>query len=469
MKTKKKQSRCQQSQQIIKSISPTYITKLTNNINNLSPQTYSTIENLFHCKKNTFLDTIQHTLLELQNNKYYKIPNYLEIFSYIIKNNEDTKDYFTLQEIKHLDTLLQQSLTLFNNDPISNKFKSFFYKQVQQSNSLTNNYPELKFHQLLINDFTSLDIILKLYHNLTHLIIYTYNYKNIKYNVYVFIDRKFNKISSHIKSFGKKIGERIFFFNNWLKTNQLPERIIIYLSDLEKELDTFICTHQYFKTNNINSAVTNKKDIVIYRKEELLKSICHELIHFHNLDTTQIPTNIIKHLQNTHNISSNNTYLLYESITETLANLFNIIFTIDSMNEFYKYLIKEILFSILQVSKILKICKYKEWDEFILEKYPKQSNKYFKQDSCVFSYYILKLYLLLNLDIYINKCLDRKLKFIPTSTNFYELLNIFNMSRLDYDLKQTINKLLKLLPNYNNKTMHKIKKIYKTLRMTCIL
>ena len=39
-----------------------------------------------------------------------------------------------------------------------------------------------------------------------------------------------------------------------------------------------------FDVNNVNSAVTDTTNsIIIFRKEEILKSILHECIHYHNL------------------------------------------------------------------------------------------------------------------------------------------------------------------------------------------
>lgn len=69
------------------------------------------------------------------------------------------------------------------------------------------------------------------------------------------------------------------------------------------------------------------RDIIIYRREELYKSIFHELIHFHDLDFKRLPTElgqmVNEYLHRTHNISPENEYLLYEAITESLANTLN--------------------------------------------------------------------------------------------------------------------------------------------------
>lgn len=462
---------CTQSHNIIKTLEPSYITFLKTNIHTLlSGQNLNTINNLYNLKTNIGLDTIQYKLLELKYNPQYKIPNYQEIFLYAIKNDNNIINHFTSHELKNIEKLLTTSLIIFDNDPISYKFKTLFYKSVLNNNILSSKYIELFFHKLLINDFTSLDTIYNIYKTITHLIKFTFTYKTIKnYEVFVFINNKTTLTTSrYINNLGKQIYQRLFFFNDLLKISSLPNTLIIFMSDLEKEIDNTVCTQQHFKTRNINSAVTNKTDIIIYRKQELLKSIFHELIHFHTLDTTNIPQQLINNLQKTHNIDTTNTYLLYECITESLANILNIIFTTKSIHQFKSFLLDEILFSTLQVSKILKICNYHNWQEFTLQNYTTQPKKYFKQDSCIFSYYILKLYILLYLDSYLQNCLTPQFKFIPTTNNFKHLLNIFNTARLNKDLENTINTLLKNLPSYKKSSLNKIKKIHKTLRMTCL-
>lgn len=278
------------------------------------------------------------------------------------------------------------------------------------------------------------------------------------------------------------------------------------MTDMKKEIDNDVVSHMHFKTLNVNTAVTNGQDIIIYREQELLKSIFHELIHFHNLDFRNIPTTIIDYLIKTHNITPDNEYLLYECATELLANILNNIYMSRDMKTFIKNFEDELQFSTLQVSKILKICGYKEWNEFArIDNWQYYTNitnsssrqikythihndiksnvsnpkKHFKQDSCVFSYYILKFYIMLNLDIYFKNSLDNKLKFIQTEKGFNNLITIFNNARSNHILKQIMDILLKTKYNQNGKSNGKLNgksnatkrqqlKINTTLRMTCI-
>ena len=162
--------------------------------------------------------------------------------------------------------------------------------------------------------------------------------------------------------------------------------------------------------------------------------------------------------------------MLYESVTEVLANILNNIFLSRDIKEFTINLQSEILFSTLQIAKILNICKFNHWDEFAkIDSGDVNNNsnpkKHFKQESCVMSYYILKYYILMNLDTYFKTCLDSKLKFIQKTENFNNLINIFDSSRKNINIKNLMDNLLSTL---NKNKISIDKKINKTLRMTCL-
>jgi hypothetical protein len=276
----------------------------------------------------------------------------------------------------------------------------------------------------------------------------------------------------------------MLFLNLIAKTDKLPNKMILILTDLEKEIDDNLLAEAHFKTLNINTAVTNGQDIIIYRKQELLKSIFHELIHFHNLDFRTIPSSVntkfTQFLKDNHYIDENNEYIYFESVTEVLTNILNNIFHSKNITEFKNNYLLETIFSTFQTFKILKICGFTSWDEFIRKRKSTNQPKKFKQDSCVFSYYVLKLYILLNIDYYFQHILDSQLKFIDSSKSFEHLIHLFKNSFNNVYLAEVINSLLK-----TNSTISKTKKnqkqnqkqnlntsarnkIYRTLRMTCL-
>ena len=445
---------------------------------------------LFNIKnKHNFNVTINKQTLD----KYTEIPPFIDIFRYLI-HSTDFINHFTLNEQKILKTDLnlnnsyEKCYELLDKSKLGNKILKFYSKiNYIIKKEIAAKYPSTEFHNLLINSFTSFEIIKDLNLRIKKLVIFNleWNGKKIDNVLYIFMynDDKLYENDNKLQTIGNEIAKRILFFNNYLNIDKIPNKFIIFLTDKLKKIDENVISHIHFNTINVNSAVTNTIDIIIYRKEELLKSIFHELIHFHNLDFRIIPSEIITYLIKTHNIKSDNEYMLYESVTEVLANILNNIFLSRDIKEFTINLQSEILFSTLQIAKILNICKFKYWDEFAkidsntsitssassFSSFSSSNNsnpqKHFKQESCVMSYYILKFYILINLDTYFKKCLDTKLQFIQKSENFNNLINIFDSSRKNINIRNIMDNLLLTL-NTNKNSIDK--KINKTLRMTCL-
>ena len=566
VKTENKYKLCQQTKKILNSLMPKkiliiYTKYLSSLIKNFITNNNDILNTIFTIKKKLQQNTNQEKYkLTLSNTlrpipTHLQIPQILDIIKYLFTLTNFTK-YFNDVEINSINTLLQTNNSLLyisntnkhkiydylHNNTIGCKIIDIYYKEYNTLNVDTK-FPSLQFHNLLLNSFTSYKILEDIEKNINTLYIgsLTYNNQNTSGNTPIQHGNDGNEVSkpilyiyntenirgkvsmqNNIHRLGNQITERLLFFNEILNTDRLPTKLIIFLTKHKKEITKELEHTQHFKTININTAVTDGRDIIIYRKQEVLKSVFHELIHFHTLDFRNIPqdveTKILNYLKSTHNISDDNKYVLYECVTETLANILNNIYSINSKlthsnstihNNTYKHLqsfsknfVDEIIFSTFQVAKILKICKYTSWNEFVLLETPyklqhNQQTKHihntttqFKQDSCVFSYYILKLYILLNIDTYFNTILDKQLKFNPTPDNFNKLIDIFEKGRNDKYLASMINAILKKskktnnnnnnnkssIRNHNkssirnhNKSIHKNNIIInKTLRMTCI-
>ena len=468
---------------------------------------------------------MKHLPMDFELDTTLKIPNFIELIQYLITIPTFNK-YFSKDELDSLRNILSshtahqntnqnkhQIYDYLHNNTIGSKIADIYYKEYYNFNmggnmndTLDSKFPSIKFHQLLINSFTSYKILEDIEQNMNSLSIGSLEYNKNNHNnknkydnlLYIFSNAKEEKDARYssdrtnefhqISKLGDKIIQRLLFFNEFLGTDKLPTKIIIFLTNQEKEIDDVLEHKAHFRSLNVNSAVTNGQDIIIYRKQELLKSVFHELIHFHQLDFRTIPPNsekvIMDYLKKTHNIAENNEYLLYECITESLANILNNIYSTNTQNlkHFKNHFIDELLFSTFQVTKILRICKYTSWEEFALlesdSNLKPQHNpaKQFIQDSCVFSYYILKLYILLNINEYWNTILDSHLKFIPNEDNFKKLIEIFEKGRKNIYLTKMINSLLQGTLNtkhtndkFHNKFHNKFhSKINKTLRMTCV-
>ena len=461
------------------------------------------LSSIFKVKNNTTFTITYNEVSLSDSSTKYSIPQFIDIFRYLITKNNYKNDFlnkFNLEEQNLLKDKLSnkytkaQCYTFLDTSPIGNKLLSVYNSiNVTLMNDLEMKYPSLLFHKLLINSFTSYKILEDLELNIKKVILYSIVYEGKKLDNFVYLFTydtiPIKHSSEYIINLGTEIINRILFFNKFLNTTYNPDNFIIFLTNNKKEIDKELREHIHFKTINVNTAVTNGSDIIIYREEELLKSVFHELIHFHNLDfrhiSPDILNNIISYLIKTHNIKENNEYLLYECITETLANILNNIYYSGTLKEMSINLEHEIMFSTLQTAKILNICKYKKWNQFSNSDTNtdtdtdththkntntiRDKSKQFTQDSCVFSYYILKLYIFLNLDIYFKHVLDSKIKFIQTKKSCEYLIKIFDSSRNNIILEHMINSILKGLNLNKHINFHKQSKdINNTLRMTCL-
>ena len=146
--------------------------------------------------------------------------------------------------------------------------------------------------------------------------------------------------------------------------------------------------------NNVNGGVTSitleEGNIIIFRKQEWLKVLIHELIHFFELDFANEDQEEIKQkMFKLFPIKSK--FNLFESWTEVWAELINISLIAYCYKDNYKeYLLMleeliafEIFYSKFQLLKILSYNKIKFEDLF------KKFNKY-QEGSNIFSYYIIK-------------------------------------------------------------------------------
>ena len=465
-------------------------------------QTKNTLlKNTIHKHKNIYSYTIYNYSTPLDES--ISIPSYKKILKYLLAQPQFTSQ-FSSDDINNLNNIYSSGNTdtiydYLETHLIGTKLGTNFYRYISEF-QLEKHFPTITFHNLLINSFTSYKVLQTLETTITNCLAVSVTWNNHTYQnaIYIFYNNKTDNPDN--KHFLDKIISRMLFLNLITKTDKLPKKMILILTDLEKEIDDNLLAEAHFKTLNINTAVTNGQDIIIYRKQELLKSIFHELIHFHNLDFRTIPSSVsnafTKFLKDNHYIDENNEYIYFESVTEVLTNLLNNIFHSKNITDFKNNYLLETTFSTFQTFKILKICGFTSWNEFTRKNKSANQPKKFKQDSCVFSYYVLKLYILLNLDYYFKHILDKQLKFIDSSKSFEHLMILFKQSFNNVYLADVINSLLKTnstIPisntntNNNNiagygignktrkiqKLNHNLNtsarnKIYKTLRMTCL-
>lgn len=222
-----------------------------------------------------------------------------------------------------------------------------------------------------------------------------YSYKNI--DICIYSNKKENKklvnqINSVINMFN-------FFIDN--KDNKVENYKLEILLLKDKKI-----IHSGFNyPTKINSGLNQFNKILLFREEEIIKVLIHELIHYVNLDIWFVDhklTDMYKdiNIKWIENVGIENCYP-NEAYTEAMANIYYFIWSYfyiylnknkNSNKSIINYLedelIKQNIFSLIQVAKICKIQKYKSYNDLFKKDY--------LQDNRGLSYYIIKSHLLIN-------------------------------------------------------------------------
>ena len=327
----------------------------------------------------TYLKTLKTLKLNVTEKPVIlEFPSKPQLLSYYKDRLPTTLTSSILKDANALDTYLN------NHTDISHMIQNSLYNNSVPP-ALLHDYPNIYNYKLEFSEFLSVQIHNCIKHNITKeynvdygtgtLQIYTNN-KGIKYDVI------------------RKIVARILFFNAYLNTTKTPI-FRIYACPMKKLLPK---KNSIFTPNNINTAVTDGHTILIYRSEELIKSIGHECIHFHGLDYRDD----VSHILDTSSYSvenKNGQILFFEATTELLANLLNAIITaIENKKSVSECINIERNFALKQKCKILLHCGCNTWNDFLSGNGNDSSKVKLVESTSVLAYFILKKQLLWNLE-----------------------------------------------------------------------
>lgn len=293
----------------------------------------------------------------------------------------------------------------------------------------------------------------------------------------------------------QRIMSKLFTLIDVFTTNtNTTFNIYIWLSDLKKETpghNSIKHEHKHyhskaFRAQNINSGATvhnlleESVELFIWRKEEIEKVLLHEMIHTLKLDFMEYPENLKQVFINEFNIPNNITLRLGEAYVESWAVILNTIFITFTKNnklsiedqckvdsrEFYNLFAMEIYFTLLQSSKILHHFGYECIEDCAIPfKSSEKNNNNFIQETSVFSYYLVKGGILMNLDKFFKFCCTnntRLLQFMKSTLNFKELNKVFIDSIKKNELLERMLKIKKSFRKANNKN----NLLENTMRMT---
>lgn len=258
---------------------------------------------------------------------------------------------------------------------------------------------------------------------------------------------------NHIdKKMCEKLINRIKIIKN-ICNNREPNKIYIWLSDYKKQYPN-PNKGEIIGINNVNSGSCDiypdkNGNIYIWRREELEKVLIHELLHSLRMDYEILNSKYLDNkIKNYFNLRTN--ININEAYTESLATIINCMIIAIKKKKDYQYFLglldKEIDYSKGQVNRLLEFNGFNNLGE--LEK--TEGNKIFKQNSSVFSYYIMKAALINNFDEY-SKFLQQQggLKFNGKNREkYYKLLiNSFNKLKREIGKKKYRGKSLRMTIN----------------------
>ena len=240
----------------------------------------------------------------------------------------------------------------------------------------------------------------------------------------------FNNEQNFISLFGKesdrnmirknvKVIQLIIYFLHKCSGETFTNNIYIYLTPFKKVLpkdnEDYMLT-----TEHINSGMTTyriherENHIIVYRKEEWLKVLIHELLHAYRVDIMAHENKSI--LKCLFPINSELNY--NEAYTECWAIILHSVLhayinskTYNSFRDMFHGNIEiELSFSMVQANKVLHHM-YLHYNALITEHKHDVNismirNLYFKEDTNVFSYYVLKCVLLYQSDAFLKWCFE---------------------------------------------------------------
>lgn len=194
-----------------------------------------------------------------------------------------------------------------------------------------------------------------------------------------------------------------------LFNRQNEEQIVhFYMTDKKKKFPKK--KNSLLGPNESNSGVTfsnfiESGEITIYRREEYLKVLIHELIHANFIDKELIFIN--KQLEKQFNsyFCTDYTILLNEAFTEAMATILNLFYIHITLKlkkkELNKMFINELKYSIYIYSKIMNHYNFNNLNKILKQGINKDLCKSnFPQKTNIIAYYIFKPLILLNLNLF---------------------------------------------------------------------
>ena len=322
-------------------------------------------------------------------------------------------------DIKKSNIRLKKLYDYFNNN-YSDKDVVYKIDKISNNNSITNKYISEKIKKT-IDKFKNTDRVLSIINNKNVTINFYHNEKNLDIAIPVIL--KYIQFMYNISNYSKDIIINYYLTENDKKISEGRNKILT--------------------PDNVNTGSSSIDHIDIWRKEELLKTTIHELIHHMDLDYRDESDIIIKKYREKYLINSIEINS-FEAYTDFWAIFINIFLCSKILNNPYKFFIKAVylekFFINFQSQKVLYISRIDNKKIIDINKY-----------SNILAYYIIKNELFNNLNSSL-EIMDYNIR-MNDLNKYYDYL---------YKLPK-INENNRKFSNMNKKSY-----IYKTMRMSII-
>ena len=267
----------------------------------------------------------------------------------------------------------------------------------------------------------------------------------------------FGKSPNQIFKYKNKILRTLQFVLKLKKPSAHIDEIVIFLTDQQKKIEYSKSKTQrlILTSNEVNTGLTStslmKNKIVLWREEEVVKVLAHELIHALDMDFGDHEHKMISLFKKTLNVTKK--VLLSEAYTEIWARLINCYLCSTSQASFIHNFEIDLVFSMIQFTKITEFSNNSQPIE--LEKLLYVTDKH----TNVFPYYMLCSCLMFSIDGFLSICKSQ-----DNYVNFDEE-NVKKMHKLFMLCLQnnTFYSLCKKIKNGE-----KNKELENTMRMTLI-
>lgn len=361
-----------------------------------------------------------------------------------IINKLFTKNIINPIDNIHLNNLIDLTSKFESSDFDKSKYNIFYRKYLNSDNFIYNLNDKYKlsledfkikynknpssFYNYIIKNINNKETEFNELYSLLKISFISYDISNYLLNKinckYVFDSDDLNiKIFSCNKIKYKLVYEihNCIIFFNYLFNCKKKVNLEIYFTPFKKLFN------KEFTSNEVNTGATDGTTIYLYREEEIIKVIIHELIHYHNLDVLQLNYDTAIKLKKKINIDANSVLNPNEAFTETAAiiifTLFNSKNTFNNQFNktiFFERLDNELKWSIYQSCKIINSFNcFKKLNDI----FNKNLNCKIIQYTSVLSYYIIKSSFLLNLDLFMNEfSVKSSFKFENSYDNFYNFI-----------------------------------------------